>query len=115
MRRRDWLCRLASGLLLLALGQTVESQDGSSGPPVLDPNAPGNEFETNLRAGLKARRPEEIAFVQLVVQKVKNDELPLSLVRSTFLWARRQPRYPAFYFEQGLRTRAAKEGISLDD
>jgi hypothetical protein len=34
-------------------------------------------------------------------------------VQSTFLWARPKKPYPFPYFENGLRLRAAKRGISL--
>ena len=62
---------------------------------------------------LRAGRPSEFAFIDLVIQRIDNNTLPRSLVESTFLWARRQPSHPFQYFEQGLKRRAAAIGIQL--
>ena len=71
------------------------------------------DLEQSLKSGLKARRPIEFNYIKLVVQKVKTKELPIDLVQSTFMWARRHQPYPYPYFERGLRERAAKQGIAL--
>ena len=73
-------------------------------------------LKQQLEKGLKARRPKEFEFVDQVVTMVGNDTLPLELVKSTFLWARKKAittRYPFPYFERGLRIRAAKRGIDI--
>jgi len=78
------------------------------------PVAPGGpDLKITLEKGLKARRPSEFAFIALVIGKVNDGTLPLSLVESTFLWARKQRPYPTVYFERGLKARARKLGIAL--
>ena len=67
-----------------------------------------------LRVGLKAVTPADLAFINLVVQKVDQGVLPRKLVDSTFLWARN--RYltrpgshrlrPIVYFQPALIARA---------
>lgn len=74
------------------------------------------DLKQQLESGLKARRPEEFAFIDKVVTMVGNDTLPLDLVMSTFLWTRKNPRareYPFVYFQQALRVRAKKLGIDV--
>jgi hypothetical protein len=70
------------------------------------------DLKTTLEKGLRARRPVEFEFLGRVVQHVESGKLPRSLVMSTFLWARKQPDgRQVVYFEQALRTRAAKIGV----
>ncbi len=74
------------------------------------------DLHQQLKSGLKARRPEEFAFIQKVVTMVENDTLPLDLVMSTFLWTRKNPKareYPFVYFQAALRERAKKLGIDV--
>ena len=73
-------------------------------------------LQQQLESGLKARRPEEFAFIAKVVSLVEEDALPLDLVMSTFLWTRKNPKakeYPFVYFQRALRERAKKLGILL--
>jgi hypothetical protein len=70
-------------------------------------------LKQQLQVGLLARTPDEQAFVDEVVSMVDSGNLPLSLVQSTFLWARRHRPYPMQYFERALRVRANDLGISL--
>ena len=82
--------------------------------PSVRQDAPGGpDLKTTLEKGLKARRPVEFQFIALVVQRVKSGSLPIALVNSTFLWAKRQQPYPFPYFERGLRERAKKSGIAI--
>ncbi|MGB6045537.1 MAG: hypothetical protein WBF93_20455 [Pirellulales bacterium] len=70
-------------------------------------------LKDTLENGLRARRPEEFAFIGTVVELVEQGTLPRRLVESTFMWAQRQHALPFPYFELGLRTRAKRIGISL--
>lgn len=71
-------------------------------------------LKEQLTLGLKARTKEDKEFIDLVVSKVEEGELPRSLVDSTFLWAReranrRSPSRslrPIVYFRPGLLARA---------
>ena len=74
------------------------------------------DLKTQLEKGLKARFPRDFALIELVVTMVENNQLPRSLVQSTFEWARRRAsgkKYPIVYFERALRDRAAKMGIQI--
>ncbi|HUG68079.1 MAG TPA: hypothetical protein VMM76_10015 [Pirellulaceae bacterium] len=74
------------------------------------------DLKQQLESGLKARRPQEFAFIATVVEMVSNDHLPLDLVMSTFIWTRQNPQakeYPFVYFQRALRERAKKLGITV--
>jgi len=67
-----------------------------------------------LSKGLKARRPEEFAFVDRVVKMVNHRQLSREMVQSTFLWARKKSNdFPFVYFERGLKARARDAGVNL--
>ena len=70
-------------------------------------------LKETLENGLKARRPEEFAFIEKVVRLVDQGKLPRSLVEGTYVWARRQHAVPFPYFESGLRARAKRIGVVL--
>ena len=80
-------------------------------------DAPGvdvADLKDQLKNGLRVRRPGDLAFIDTVVEKVEQGQLPLSLVKSTFQWARtKMTRYPFPYFAKALRIRAGKLGIKL--
>jgi len=85
---------------------TAQTQKNSIAPG-------GPDLKVTLEKGLKARRPQEFAFLKLVVHRVEDGTLPLPLVESTFLWARKQRPYPYMYFERGLKVRAKRIGVAL--
>src|SRR4051812_19159679 len=63
------------------------------------PGTPGvASLKQTLENGLKARTPDEFAFINTVVAKVDTGEMPVSLVDTTFEWARRKSR-PMQFFE----------------
>jgi hypothetical protein len=102
---------LAVSLLGLAAGQThVAAQQSDSSPGVSGPTV---DLRIQLEKGLKARLPREFAFIDHVIGMVDSNQLPRDLVQSTFLWARAKKPYPFPYFENGLRLRAARQGIRL--
>jgi len=71
-------------------------------------------LEDRLKTGLKARRPEEFAFLEDVARLVRSGELPVKLVDSTYLWAmQRQQKYPYPLFERALRIQAGRIGVEL--
>jgi hypothetical protein len=105
-----WIGALLVVMLLgvPAVGVVVQVASGS------DPVAPGGpDLKTTLEKGLRARRPVEFAFIAQVMELVDDGTLPRSVVESTFLWARKKRPYPYPFFEQGLKERAKKLGISL--
>ncbi len=66
-----------------------------------------------LNTGLKSRRPEDFAYIDMVVDLVEAGVLPESLVRSTFAFARKKRPYPLVYFRSALRVRAKKLRITV--
>lgn len=90
-----------------ALAQTVELDD-APGTPVVQIS-----LEDMLNKGLKSRRPEDFAYITLIVNKVDSGQLPLSLVRSTFFWSRKKFKRPLQYFQQAMYLRAADIGVVL--
>jgi hypothetical protein len=108
MLRRAMLAAVASLFCFGTRALPAQEQTSSSLG-----KAAGTTFKKTLEAGLRARRPQEFAFIARVVTLVENGTLPRSLVESTFFWARRQGRYPVLYFEAGLRLRAKRIGVML--
>jgi hypothetical protein len=66
-----------------------------------------------IKVALHTATPEENGFIDYVLKRVDKGTLPLDLVESTFLWARKKPRRKFQYFKQGLILRAADQGIKL--
>ena len=67
-----------------------------------------------LAKGLKARRPEEFAFVDRVVKLVNHGRLSREMVESTFLWARRRATtFRSSISSGGLKVRAHDAGVNL--
>ncbi len=71
-------------------------------------------LEEQLRYGLKARLPTELAFVRRIVELVEEERLPVDAVLAAMNWARknRQP-YPFPYFAGAIRALAARRGIRV--
>jgi hypothetical protein len=108
MNRRTWFRSLAFALSSLPVASCLLADslraEGSGVASLRD----------TLRSGLRCRRPEEFAFVDLVVDKVDDKKIPESMVLSMFNYARdRRPKLPFPYFEVGMRKRAAAIGVDL--
>jgi hypothetical protein len=66
-----------------------------------------------MKVALHTATPEEDGFIERVLTLVSKNVLPLDLVDSTFLWAKRKPRNKFQYFKRGLILRAAERGIVI--
>ena len=103
MTRRICLFVLATAVGVLGIGVVAAKAD--------EKNANLNE---TLRSVLKCRRQDEFAFVESVVEKVNQGDLPRDLVISMMQWAKdRRPEFPFPYFKEGIKRRAAKIGVTL--
>ncbi|HAY79034.1 MAG TPA: hypothetical protein DCY79_04435 [Planctomycetaceae bacterium] len=72
------------------------------------------DLKEQLEKGLRATQPGQVAFVNKIVQMVKQNRLPRRIVNASFNWARkRRPSYPFPFFERAIRTLAAREGINI--
>ncbi|WP_145097281.1 hypothetical protein [Anatilimnocola aggregata] len=101
MHRRSWLASIVA-LVAMSLGVSFASAQ----QPIT--------LADRLNAGLKCRRPEEFAFVEAVVLLVDQKKLTTELVLGTYRWAAEQrPDFPFYYFQYGLRRRAAAIGVTV--
>ena len=66
-----------------------------------------------MKVALRTATPEEDGFIDYVLTLVDQKILPVDLVESTFLWAKKKPRNKFQYFKRGLILRAAQRGIPL--
>jgi hypothetical protein len=71
-------------------------------------------LEEQLKSVLRARRPEEFAFITRVVELVEAGQLPRDLVLAIMKYAvGKRARIPYPYFEQGIRIKAAELGVEI--
>jgi len=81
------------------------------------PNETVGAFTADLKArlekDLKVRLPEDFKFVELVIELVENDTLPLKLVNRCYLWARKQPNYQFQHFQRAVRKQAREIGVEV--
>ena len=105
MHRRTWIRTLVAAVCSLPIGGIVIAQDEPRGVATLT---------EQLRFGLKARRPVEFEFIDLVVSKVEEKLLPRNMVFGAMTYAQGKNKdrpYP--YFEFSLKKRAAAIGVEL--
>ena len=104
MNRRTWIRTLAAVIGSLPISDVVFGQE---------PRGVATLTE-QLRFGLKARRPVEFEFIDLVVGKVEQKLLPRDMALSAMTYAQMKNKdrpYP--YFEFTLKKRAAAIGVNL--
>lgn len=68
---------------------------------------------STMKIALHTATPEEDGFIEYVLARVDAGTLPLDLVESTFLWAKKKARNKFQYFKHGLILRAEERGIHL--
>jgi hypothetical protein len=83
----------------------------------------GISFRDRLIAGLQARRPSEVEFIDAVVLKVRLGKLPERLVNQTFFWSRDRANRPGhhalgtqrpiIYFQPVMAAQAKRLGVQL--
>jgi hypothetical protein len=111
----------------MGLGGLASSLRGQEAPaPIKADSARDDQgrqvaLRDQLRVGLKAKTKGDLAFIDLVVQRVNEGKLPRKMVDSTFLWARNRARIrptthplrPIVYFQPALVLRAKAIGLKL--
>ena len=110
MHRRAWMLIAGGGLVGWASGLHAQLTFGVNRTPSL---------KTRLETGLKARRPQEFAFIALVVDLVELGVLPRRIVDISFIWARSRANergvdYPMPYFQFAVTTLARRAKIRLE-
>ena len=81
-----------------------------AGPP--DP-VTGLTLRETLEKGLKARRPVEFRYIANISRMVDRGQIPESMVRSTFGWARKRSDRSLQQFQFALYERARKQGYRV--
>lgn len=72
------------------------------------------ELRDQLNFGLRTFQPQQQAFINDIVARVDNGQLPRSMVNVVFVWARkRKPTIPYPYFEIAMRLLSERRGIVL--
>jgi hypothetical protein len=67
-----------------------------------------------LRMGLRCNTSSQVAFLEVVVQKVEQGQFTQSMVNVVYKWAiGRNEKYPFPYFQLAMRDLAKRRGISL--
>lgn len=116
---------IVAGMCLLTVTPILLAQQ-SRGVTISQAGARGQAgrrvaLRDQLRAGLKARTPADVQFVDTVVLAVAQGRLPRRLVDSTFLWARQRAKTrpgahrlrPMVYFQPALTLQARRLGVRL--
>jgi hypothetical protein len=117
---------LSAGIIGLMVATSLQAQQPPAPTPVnssTESDREGRQVSLfdQLRVGLKAKTKEDIAFLQLVVQRVNEGKLPRKMVDATFLWARNRYKKrpgdhrlrPIVYFKPGLTAQAKRIGVAL--
>jgi len=105
-------CRAALVLAALVLAPAGGKLRADS--PVVDRGDVAS-LADRLKTGLRVKAPRDVAFVDMIAERVREGRLPEKLVDSTYLWAiRRGKKYPFPAFEHVIRLQADKLGVPLD-
>jgi hypothetical protein len=101
LTRRSWLTGLGAAMLAWTLLSTANADNIAS-------------LSDTLKSVLRARRPEEFAFIARVVDLVEQGQLPYDTVLAVMKYATgKRARIPYPYFEQGIRIKAAELGVEI--
>ncbi len=100
----------AAVLVFVLVGQSVLPTSAAE-PPV---PRQSTTLAERLKAGLKARLPQEFAYADRVALLVQQGILPVKLVDTAFAWARKKGgQYPFPYFRRVLEIQAAQLDIDI--
>ena len=110
--------------IVLVVPDTTDVQPAHAAQLTLEQGSPNKpiSLRDRLVAGLKARRKVEIEFVESVVNKVNQGQLPQRLVDQTFFWARDRAnirsvqgrvRRPIIYFQPAMIARAKRLRVTI--
>lgn len=103
VNRRDWFASVVASFGYLFASRHVAAQDSPT-------------LKEQLEFGLRARRPEEFEFIEIVVGMVQSGQLPRKLVTVCFNWSRKKnTKYPYQYFVRALRILAGRQGIDIPE
>ncbi len=102
---------LASAILTACLCVASTAAAPAAEPPV---PRESTSLAERLKAGLKARLPQEFEYADRVAALVEEGVLPVKLVDTAFAWARKKGvPYPFPYFRRVLEIQASLIGIKI--
>ena len=109
-----WVPAVAAWILLATLAAGVDTGD-DTGDPSESERKPVASIEDRLAIGLKAKRPEDVAYLKQVAGLVREGKLPAKVVDSTYLWAlRRRQTFPFPSFRRALDLQAERLGVEIE-
>ena len=111
-----YLPRMIRNTLSLAILTACLSVAASFPAAAAEPPVPreSTTLSERLKAGLKARLPQEFAYADRVAARVEEGVLPVKLVDTAFAWARKKGvKYPFPYFRRVLEIQADLIGVEI--
>lgn len=114
INRRSMLMLVPAALLPVS---ALMAQQGSSfnGAEQMRSTRNVTPLIDQLRVGLRINKSSQLAFLQLVVQKVEAGEIPQAMVNVVYKWAiSRNEKYPFPYFQYAMQELAKRRGISFN-
>jgi hypothetical protein len=66
-----------------------------------------------IKAALHTDSREAGDFIEQVIARVGQGDLPARMVEATFLWARKKPKYQFQFFKHAIQAEAKRRGITL--
>ncbi len=107
---------MALAVAILVTGPIQDEASAAGGNSVVTKTGRVNisALHEMLTKGLKATRPDEISYIDHVVELVADNTLPVSYVYASFSYARkRRPDYPFPFFQYSLRALGKRKNIEL--
>jgi len=107
------------GTLVVVLGLTTHGMAQQTGRQFAQNGqrqfaSPLVRLEDQLKNGLRASRPTQVAFIKQVIIRVEKEQLPREMVNLVFKWAReKNERIPFPYFQFAMRELAKRRGVYL--
>ncbi len=72
------------------------------------------DLEAQLVSGLRLTNAQQKQYIAAVLNAVRQQKLPRSMVNVVYVWSlRRNDRYPFPYFRIAMNTLAARRGVTL--
>ncbi len=105
INRRTWIETAASGLAAFLFAVFASSRRAKAASQRLD--------AATLKYTLKVGRPEDKAFIDRVVAMMSAGDLPSSIVKKCYLWAKKKRKNKFQYFKLALIRLAASKGITV--
>lgn len=115
LRRRQFLQCFLGTAIVAAIPTVIDAQSGSTfndAEKMLSMNMV--DLEDQLVKGLRLTTASQKQYIGTILQAVRQERIPRSMVNVVFVWARQKnPKYPFPYFQIAIRTLAKRRGVAL--